>query len=133
MVKAMVRNAASWEVQHRGDLKLVGSMEQSNETYLGLTNGDFADSPYRRYRASALDTMKTWRVAGVPGYRLEAPVVSERMGLSLHILPGMDKSRVLQAIAPPSRLFRRPHQCRECSPVRYPAGRGGLIGACRGD
>jgi len=42
---------------HRLDTKLVWSRERSNETYLGLSPADFAATPDRRYRASALDQM----------------------------------------------------------------------------
>jgi Fe(3+) dicitrate transport protein len=46
-------------------VKLTYSNEQSNETYLGLTDADFRASPYRRYVASANDTMKWHRVSAV--------------------------------------------------------------------
>ncbi len=41
------------------EIKLGYSVEDSNETYLGLSDEDFKSSPFRRYSASALDNM-TW-------------------------------------------------------------------------
>lgn len=43
--------------------KFVYSDEVSNETYLGKTDADFREDPYRRYAASALDQMKLHRTA----------------------------------------------------------------------
>ena len=37
--------------------KIQYSEEEANETYLGLTDADFEENPYRRYRASAEDVM----------------------------------------------------------------------------
>ena len=42
-------------------LKLGLSTERSNESYLGLSNSDFAATPQRRYAASAKDQMNWWR------------------------------------------------------------------------
>ena len=44
-------------VYHRLDLKVGFSNEHSNETYLGLSDNDFDDDPYRRYSGSQLDNM----------------------------------------------------------------------------
>lgn len=39
--------------------KIQFSEEKANETYLGLTDSDFRENPYRRYRASSEDVMDT--------------------------------------------------------------------------
>jgi len=39
--------------------KIQYSEEKANETYLGLTDADFKENPYRRYRASSEDLMDT--------------------------------------------------------------------------
>jgi Fe(3+) dicitrate transport protein len=57
-LRANVDRTAS--IYHQLDLKLGYSDELSNETYTGLTGADFADNPYRRYRATELDRMD-WR------------------------------------------------------------------------
>jgi Fe(3+) dicitrate transport protein len=46
---------------HDITLKAGYSDEVSNETYLGLSDADFRDTPYRRYAASALDRMEWHR------------------------------------------------------------------------
>jgi Fe(3+) dicitrate transport protein len=61
MAKGRLNTDPAKSQYHQLDLKLGYSREISNETYLGLTNSDFAASPYRRYRASALDRMQWWR------------------------------------------------------------------------
>lgn len=48
-------------IQNEIELKLGYSDERSNETYLGITNADFAANPYRRYGGSKLDRMKWHR------------------------------------------------------------------------
>lgn len=40
------------------DIKLGKSNEDSHESYLGITEGDFKDRPFQRYAASSLDEMK---------------------------------------------------------------------------
>jgi Fe(3+) dicitrate transport protein len=50
-------NLSSDGVEQVFELKLGYADENSNETYLGLTDEDFEASPYRRYVASELDNM----------------------------------------------------------------------------
>ncbi|MDC2888918.1 hypothetical protein [Psychrosphaera algicola] len=45
------------DVDHYIELKLSQSDEDSNETYMGLTDGDFASTPYRRYAVSQVGNM----------------------------------------------------------------------------
>lgn len=44
---------------HHLEVKLSKTENDSNESYLGLSDADFAQTPYRRYAASALDNIKT--------------------------------------------------------------------------
>ncbi len=52
-------------------LKLGWSHEDSDETYLGLTDEDFAATPLRRYAASAHDHMRWHRTQAQLSHRLE--------------------------------------------------------------
>ena len=47
--------------RHEFQLKLGLATERSNESYLGISNDDFALTPQRRYAASANDQMNWWR------------------------------------------------------------------------
>lgn len=49
------------ELFHRLELRLGQAGEQSHETYLGLSDADFAVNPYRRYAASELGLMEWGR------------------------------------------------------------------------
>ncbi|MEO1334744.1 MAG: TonB-dependent receptor plug domain-containing protein, partial [Myxococcota bacterium] len=60
MVKFRVNSSPSEAIAHRLDLKFGYGDEASNETYLGLTDDDFAADPLRRYRGSQLARME-WR------------------------------------------------------------------------
>jgi Fe(3+) dicitrate transport protein len=50
-------------------LKLGYADEDSRESYLGLTDADLRQNPYRRYRASMLDRMQWQRTQAVASYR----------------------------------------------------------------
>ncbi len=63
LFKGHVNNDLSSHAFNRLTVKFVGSRESSNETYLGLTDEDFGNDPYRRYAASQLDNMQWWRTA----------------------------------------------------------------------
>ena len=61
MLKGMLQTDPLATVHHRVDLKAGYALEASNETYLGLSDADFAENPHRRYASSALDKMESER------------------------------------------------------------------------
>ena len=69
-------------VRNELQLKLTYSDETSNETYLGLSDADFAANPNQRYAASQLDRMKNHRTAVVLSHVLEP---SEHVSLSTSV------------------------------------------------
>jgi Fe(3+) dicitrate transport protein len=58
MLKARVNTNPDKEIYNETSIKLGYAREVSRETYLGLTDEDFAATPLRRYAASALDEMR---------------------------------------------------------------------------
>ena len=70
MLKAHLASDPDGDVYHRVDLKLGYTDERSQETYLGLTQGDFDAQPYRRYVASQLGEMSWWRTQAKLDYSL---------------------------------------------------------------
>lgn len=56
---------------HAIELKLQKTTQNSNQSYLGLTDADFADSAYRRYGLSELDTIESDHDQAVLRYRFE--------------------------------------------------------------
>ncbi|MFT5356402.1 MAG: Fe(3+) dicitrate transport protein [Polyangiales bacterium] len=70
MVRSFLQTNPAGRVFNRLDLKLGFQRETSNETYLGLSDADFAENPVRRYAASAGDRMEWWRTQGQLTWRL---------------------------------------------------------------
>lgn len=64
MLKGRLNTDDDAPIFHLVEIKLGFGHESSDETYLGLTQDDFATTPYRRYAASALDRMAWDRTAG---------------------------------------------------------------------
>jgi Fe(3+) dicitrate transport protein len=71
MFKAAHEFAPGSDLRHRLSLKLTYSEEQSDETYLGLSDEDFAQNPLRRYAASDQDRMKWHRTSAVVTHEIE--------------------------------------------------------------
>lgn len=63
MVKLRANSNPANKVYMRHLLKLQLARENSNETYLGLTDADFRASPLRRYRPTALDEVNWLRTS----------------------------------------------------------------------
>ncbi|WP_405219728.1 TonB-dependent receptor family protein [Lentisalinibacter sediminis] len=59
MAKFRVNSAPGSDLYQSLDLKLGYTEQASDETYLGLTDEDFAEDPYRRYAASQNDVIDT--------------------------------------------------------------------------
>jgi len=59
LAKLKWSSPASASLQQSLQIKLADVTETSLETYLGLSEMDFADTPFRRYAASAKDVMNT--------------------------------------------------------------------------
>ncbi|MBA6391634.1 TonB-dependent receptor [Colwellia sp. BRX10-3] len=59
MAKVMINSDSDAKYYQELEFKLKYSDENSDETYMGLTEADFEASPYSRYSASQLDNMDT--------------------------------------------------------------------------
>lgn len=59
LAKARWRSAESAKLKQSLTLKVSNTTQTSDETYLGLTDADFAADPYRRYAASQIDQINT--------------------------------------------------------------------------
>lgn len=72
MLKAEVHSDPSAAVSQKLELKLGYSGERSHETYLGLSEADFRETPLRRLAGSANDLMEWWRTQGQLSHHLSA-------------------------------------------------------------
>ncbi|WP_437709062.1 TonB-dependent receptor [Sorangium sp. So ce448] len=71
MVKGSYLVDPAARIKNELRLKLTYSEELSNETYLGITDGDFKENPLRRYGVTALDRMRNHRTAVAVTHVLE--------------------------------------------------------------
>jgi Fe(3+) dicitrate transport protein len=86
MAKARYRLVPEGELRQTLQLKLGYSDEGSNETYLGLSDADFAANPLRRYKASQFDHMQWHRTMAVLSHVLEGRDIAVTTSLYRHDL-----------------------------------------------
>ena len=84
MLKGRLHGDPGARVYQQFDVKFGLSTELSNETYLGLTDEDFEENPYRRYRASALDQMDWYRTQAEASYFMATGIVDFQSTLYRH-------------------------------------------------
>ena len=70
MFKARINSDPNADIFQQLELKLGWAIETSNETYLGLSESDFNQDPYRRYLATQLAQMNWQRLQGQVDYRV---------------------------------------------------------------
>ncbi len=70
-VRGDLHGMAFGEVFHQLELTLGLGLEESDQSYLGITDDDFRQRPYRRYAATQLDRMEWWRTRAQLRYLME--------------------------------------------------------------
>jgi Fe(3+) dicitrate transport protein len=70
LARGELHGSLSRDVYHRLEATFGLGLEQSNETYLGLTDSDFRATPYRRYASTQLDRMAWWRTRAQLRYQV---------------------------------------------------------------
>jgi Fe(3+) dicitrate transport protein len=73
MLKSDIELPNPTGLDHRFEVKLGYSTEDSDESYLGLTDGDFSKAPLRRYATSSLDHMSWYRTQVELRHRISLP------------------------------------------------------------
>jgi Fe(3+) dicitrate transport protein len=71
MIRGGLNTLPGARIAQQVELKLGYSREHSDETYLGLSDADFSEMPFRRYRASALDEMDWQRFQVQLSHRMD--------------------------------------------------------------
>ncbi len=69
--------------RHQVELKLQETRQVSNQSYLGLTDSDFQDSPLLRYNVSALDKMQSQHQQAMIQYRF-SPTDSSKLVITAY-------------------------------------------------
>ena len=83
-LKGRLNSDPNADLYQAGEIKLGFNLERSHETYLGLTDGDFADNPYRRYAASGLDQLDLWRTQAQASYSVGNEAFDAKLTLYRH-------------------------------------------------
>ena len=84
MAKGRYHTDPAGELYHRLDVKLGFADEMSHETYLGITDADFAETPNRRYAASQNDLMRWHRTQAQLRYSVTADLYDARLTIYRH-------------------------------------------------
>ena len=93
--------------RHKVELKLQLAQQDSNQSYLGLTDADFAADPWRRYGLSALDNIHTeheqailrYEFAATPNLSLKATAYNNEHARTWYKTEGIDLDGSLNADA----------------------------------
>ena len=83
-VRAELHGDVTRDIYHRLELTLGLGLEESNETYLGLSVADLRDAPRRRYGASSNDHMEWWRTRAMLRYELTSEHVDVEVAAYRH-------------------------------------------------
>lgn len=76
MAKLSYETRSGPETVHRISIKGGYGTDDANETYLGLSHGDFERTPYRRYAATARDRIESWCSQAAIEYFVGDPVLN---------------------------------------------------------
>ena len=82
VTKLAVHTGEEADVQHLLEYKFGFANEHSDETYLGLSEQDFATRPYYRYAGAQKDNLKTRHFQNVLTYLIEVP---NRLKVTTHL------------------------------------------------
>lgn len=115
LAKFRINSAASAELYQSLELKLGVTDQTANETYLGLTDDDFANDPFQRYAGSQLDQFKsdhrqqqlTWTAAPVAAdWGLSASLYNNDFDRNWFKLEQVNGTGISSVLADPSSFMQ---------------------------